>query len=467
MNKTCVGCAKAIPVAARNCFFCGVRQPAVSTTIPTSKPVTSVIGHEGKEKKVTESAPSQTKSTMVNVDVNQLSALREILARRDADEKAEAAAKTPAKTNPTEAMPASLEAALAGAAEANKTPPRVDAMPEAGKPRPVEAKPEPKAEPAPIVASPEAKIEAPVESKPAPAADDVSLNFSDADEPEAATPVKAPAVAPAAGDRANDNQPTGDDETDPAVPLPRGSRALPWAVIARGVMAVGGVLLLVLFARAASLLPVFHGTVLAMHQLFLVGGVLLLGASALPLPGRARGVMAASLGALAVLVATTTVTGFGGVRGLFAGVGFLALPGGLLLRARLGESLISRALVAVGVVVGLALYFIPVDGVMPVRAVLSLLTSGSTANAVASVLLFVPFALALVAIRALVGKSEDSFGALWAVLLLVLAPLSVMVLGGASDDSSLVQLGVALLATGGTVAVGMTEALLPDAPRAA
>ena len=74
MNKTCVGCGKAIPVAARNCFFCGVRQPAVSSTIPSAKPVIAVVGSEGKEKKVTESAPSQTQSTLFNVDVSQLKA---------------------------------------------------------------------------------------------------------------------------------------------------------------------------------------------------------------------------------------------------------------------------------------------------------------------------------------------------------------------------------------------------------
>ena len=228
----------------------------------------------------------------------------------------------------------------------------------------------------------------------------------------------------------------------------------------RMVIGLGGVVLLFVFARAAPLLMTFHGMALVLHEYFLSGGVLLLGASLLPLPERGRGLVGATVGGLGLLLTVPSLTGFGVAHGIGVAVAFAMLPSGLLLWVRSGGSQLARTLVGGGVFLSVLLYFLPSDGVLPITTAFRLLIGGVGGSLLSSLYLLLPLLLALLALTTL-GRSRTRLGMVWAALIVLLAPAVTMAAGLTREDPMMLHLGLALLGTGAVVSVGLTGVLTP------
>ncbi|MSP63826.1 MAG: hypothetical protein EXR72_26465 [Myxococcales bacterium] len=242
--------------------------------------------------------------------------------------------------------------------------------------------------------------------------------------------------------------------------------AVAWELVGRAVMAMAGVVLLGLYATSYPLMVALAGPQLVLQHYALVAGLVLIAGGLMTLPTRFRAGLAAAVGVIPLFVVGPSVGGFGGWRGLAAAMVFCLLPGALLLRSRATESKLARGLVAGGVALVALLYVVPVDGVVPFSAVWSLLVSSSFAGVLTGAIFGAPLLLAAAALTAFAGRDSTGFGALWAALVLLLGPGAIIAAGVADDETSLVHIGVALLAAGATAATGVAE-LLDPSPRAA
>src|SRR6185369_8905517 len=121
----------------------------------------------------------------------------------------------------------------------------------------------------------------------------------------------------------------------PAVSLP-----LPWPTLGRGVMAVGGLVLMLVFflpwngASSWQLLQTLGGAQFVRQLFYLTGGVVLFAAAMLPVPFAFRAAVGGSVAALPMILC---LTDWIGGRGVLTGVAFLVLSAAHLLRSRLQE----------------------------------------------------------------------------------------------------------------------------------
>src|SRR5205807_2206129 len=143
---------------------------------------------------------------------------------------------------------------------------------------------------------------------------------------------------------------------------------------------------------ASPLLVSLAGAQLVLAMYYLVGGLLLVTGALLPLPPRLRALSATLVGAVPIFVAAPVLE-LAGWRGLSAALVFLALPGALVLRARSAEARLPRAVVPLAVLVALAVYLVPDDGVMPLAAFIGHIRSGSLTFALAGLFFLVPLVL--------------------------------------------------------------------------
>ena len=148
-----------------------------------------------------------------------------------------------------------------------------------------------------------------------------------------------------------------------------------------------------------------------------------------------------------------------GGAGLAAAAVVLVLPGALLLRARVTGSRAARLLVGAAVALALAVYLVPYEGVVPLRAVWGLLTSGSLTDALIGVFFLLPLGLASLTLTAFAGEASTGYGTLWACLVLLNASAAVVIAGRLREELSLVHLGIGLLAAGSAAAVGVADLL--------
>ena len=222
-------------------------------------------------------------------------------------------------------------------------------------------------------------------------------------------------------------------------------------------------MLLFVFARAAPLLMTFHGMALVLHEYFLSGGVLLLGASLLPLPQRGRGLVGVGVGTLGLLLTGPSLTGFGVIHGLGVALAFAILPAGLLLWVQSRGAQLARLLVSGGVMLSVLLYFLPSDGVLPIVTAFRLFIEGANAGLLSSLYLLLPLLLASLALTTL-GRPQTRLGMVWAALILLLAPAATMAAGLTRGDPMLIHLGLASLGTGTVVSVGLTRVLTQSSP---
>jgi hypothetical protein len=234
-----------------------------------------------------------------------------------------------------------------------------------------------------------------------------------------------------------------------------------WAVVGRTVMALAGIVLLALYVSSYKLMVALAGPQIALQHYSLGGGLVLLAASLMDLPARFRAAVSAGLGAVPLFLVGPSLVGFDGWRGLAAALVFLVLPGALFLRARATGSRLARLLVAVAVVLIALIYLVPTDDVVPAAAALALVRSGSIAGVVTGAIFLSPLLLGALALTAFAGRDSTGFGALWACLVLLVAPGAIIAAGFADGDASLVHVGVALLAAGATAAVGLAQLLAP------
>ncbi|HEX2572830.1 MAG TPA: hypothetical protein VH877_24985 [Polyangia bacterium] len=237
-------------------------------------------------------------------------------------------------------------------------------------------------------------------------------------------------------------------------------RSWRWPLLDRMVIGLGGVMLLFVFARAAPLLMTFHGIALVLHEYFLSAGVLLLGASLLPLPQRGRGLVGAGVGIVGLLLTGPSLTGFGALHGLGVAVAFAILPAGLLLWVQSRGARLARMLVGGSVGLSVLLYFLPSDGVLPIVMAFRLFIEGADASLLSSLYLLFPLLLASLALTTL-GRPQTRLGLVWAALVVFLAPSVTMAAGLTRGDQMLLHLGLALLGTGTVVSVGLLRVLSP------
>jgi hypothetical protein len=464
-------------VAARNCFFCGVRQGAPGR--PEAKPIGTARAQPEA------SAPGHPRPIRLTTPAAVAESPR-------ATGMAEAASSSAGSARnaggihytPATPMPGSIEAALAQIA---------DVTLREAEPWTVEVDEAPHPQAMGLEASPAAPV------VPMPSPDDAPVVYMITDDPSIEEVLEENTSVPAAPiereDRAKDallasialatappqgtlhdkasSQPQlgafsameGSSSVKTALfsdaPAPRPKRrSWRWSLLDRMVIGLGGVVLLFVFARAAPLLMTFHGMALVLHEYFLSGGVLLLGASLLPLPERGRGLVGAGVGGLGLLLTVPSLTGFGVAQGIGVAVAFAMLPSGLLLWVRSGGSPLARTLVGGGVLLSVLLYFLPSDGVLPITTAFRLLIGGVGGSLLSSLYLLLPLLLALLALTTL-GRSRTRLGMVWAALIVLLAPAVTMAAGLTREDPMMLHLGLALLGTGAVVSVGLTGALTP------
>jgi hypothetical protein len=471
-----------IPESARNCVFCGVRQPAPEVSSPTGVPAlteaeaasasvkdeTAAAGGPVVEvaaapaaapAPVVEVAAAPTPAPVVEAVPVPVVAVAPTPAPAPAVDVAPVAAPAPNLVM----TPPSVEAVapVAAAAVAVETPAPANGATDAGAPR----------------VNPQAVTPAAVNAVSGPASsrssqtnntllgmmvDPALLALPD---PSKATPTATAAAATAPAPAAEEPAAADDDEADEDE-RPEASQAA-WQAVGRAVMSLAGLVLLGLYLSSYKVMVAFAGPQLVLQQYSMVGGLLLLVGGLIRLPPRVRAGLAALVGAVPLFLAPPTVGGFGGWRGIAAAAVFLVLPGALLLRARATESKLARGLVALGIVLIGLLYLVPEDGATPVAAAWLLISSGSLAKLVTGLIFLAPLLLALLALTAFAGSDSTGFGTLWACLVLLIAPGAIIVAGLASDEGSAVHVGVALLAAGATAAVGLSQLLDPRGAQSA
>ncbi len=462
-----------IPKAARNCAFCSARQEVPSIETPT-------IGGKAIDEDAT---GDEDEATPPAAEAKDESAA----ARSDV---------APEATSPATASPPTVEKAAppgAAATRASAEPPPTEraaaggatAAAAAGDDRSHDGEAPPPSAPGEADGSSSAphrhasqtsRTLVGIEFDAAAAAAEVAAEKAAAEKvaaekaaaEKAATPEPSNAAAPATAEPAAaefdavEPDAVEPEESDAADNEPGEARAISWAVVGRTVMALAGVVLLALYVSSYKLMVAFAGPEKALQHFSLAGGLVLVAAGLMHLPPRFRAGVATGLGAVPLFLVGPSLVGFDGWRGPTAALVFLVLPGALLLRARATDSRLARALVAGAVALIALLYLVPSDGVAPITAALALLGSGSLVGALTGAIFLSPLLLGALALTAFAGRDSTGFGALWACLVLLLAPGALIAAGLTDGDASLVHVGVALLAAGATAAVGLAQLLAPS-----
>jgi hypothetical protein len=159
----------------------------------------------------------------------------------------------------------------------------------------------------------------------------------------------------------------------------------PWLAPLRIVMFAWGLILLAVFATPLSLDPLtFHWD--GLDKLATIGQLLTLLSPAigllsvimalLPMPTRARGILAALLGLAGLIVPLVIIGEMPAWQTLLVLAGSLVLFVGLLLRNTYTDSLLARALVTAGVICVLLPYLVPLHGEIALVNTFKVLVAG-------------------------------------------------------------------------------------------
>jgi hypothetical protein len=317
-------------------------------------------------------------------------------------------------------------------------------------------------EPAPTNGSP-----APGQARPsAPLARDATPEAK-ADVKTAPAEMKAPVAVPSPVSTPPSRAPSTDER--PTRELGAARPGLPWAQLGRGLMGSAGAVLVVLFflpwhgVSSWRLLDVLAGADFVRQLFYLAGGLVLIATACLPLPFAFRAVVGAAV------AATPVVLGAGGVidgwRGGIAALAILGLPATHLLRSRAQSSPAARALVAAAVAAVVLLYLAPISSVVPIAAVLKMITSGSIGGALMGLCILVPLGFAALSLLGLLGRDLADIEVLLSVLILLWAPVVVALRGVLMDDSTQLYVAMALLVASGTSALSLAQLLSLAASR--
>ena len=430
-----------IPRSARNCAFCSARQQVTQLDTATLGIITREAMPPDTEKMAPVAGPSSVEDPPVSIKVAPAALAATIpLAERVTAERPAAPSEVPSPPVAATSQPKG-DASSPGHAHSSRTGNTLFGVEvDAG---------------ALVAAAREAEARAAEVEKQPPVGENRAPEALGGSSPAtASTPALPEPAAEPVGDL-----PFEEEEHPPAT-------VVSWAIVSRSVMALAGIVLFALYVSSHRLMVAFARPQLVLEQYFLVAAAVLFAASLMRLPTRFRAGLAVAIGAVPLFLVGPSVGGFDGWRGLGAALVFLLLPGALFLRARSTDSTLARVLIGISIALVGLLYPFPDDGVVPVAAAVSLLSSGSVAGALTGGIFLSPLVLALLALTAFASPESTGLGALWACLVLLLAPGAIIVAGFADDDAALVHVGVALLATGATVAVGLAQ-LLDPAPQTA
>jgi hypothetical protein len=244
---------------------------------------------------------------------------------------------------------------------------------------------------------------------------------------------------------------------------------LPWAQLGRGLMGSAGAVLMVLFflpwhgVSSWHLLDTLAGADFVRQLFYLAGGIVLVATALLPLPFAFRAVVGAAVAATPVVLGARGV--IDGWRGVIAALAILGLPATHLLRSRAQSSTAARALVAAAVAAVVLLYLAPISSVVPIAAVLKMITSGSIGLALMGLCILVPLGFAALSLLGLLGRDFADIEVLLSVLILLWAPVVVALRGLLMDDSTQLYIALALLWASATSALSLAQLLSLAASR--
>jgi hypothetical protein len=369
--KKCASCTKDLPEAALHCVFCGAKQPPVATSGVSAKTAFGYSANEvmqqlGRPGTAAPAAPAPSAAPTYQPQTNT----------------APYGAQVPHRSGPSQ------------------PPPMVP------------------------TSSPHAQTVAILDaSPPAPALAQAPLRASAA--AVAATVAQTRASAPAVGTGPMSggmgiNAPNS--YTPPALPVVAQQPYLssspsqvariagdPWLTPLRVVMFMWGLVLLAVFATPLSLDPLtFHwdgidklGTTGQLLTLLSPAiGLLAVIMSLLPMPTRARGVLAALLGLAGLVVPIVIIGELPAWQLLLVLGGTLVLFVGLLLRNTYTDSLLARALVTAGVICVLLPYLVPLHGEIALVNTFKVLVAGPSKARIMPIVEVVLIALVVMSLLA-------------------------------------------------------------------
>jgi len=403
MKKPCSACGKQIPSVALDCVFCGAKQP-------------EALG-EGADL-AAGAASSMTDPTLVGFRASDL----------------DGSPGKPLMGMPTGEMNAAVAVALTEHATADASA-NANGGAEAGATFPSQAR---LTGVLPAVRLP----------PPAAALADAST--------AAVEPAPQPTGRPA--DVSTAEVPTHRAEAEP---LTEGER--PFEGLARGIMGVGGAVLIALFflpwhgVSSWQLLESLGGADFVRQLFYLTGGIVLLSSALLPVPFAFRATIGASVAATPVLLGAGGM--IDGWRGVVAALAILGLPATHLLRAKAKSSGAARLLVALAVLAVAVLYVAPIGSVVPIVGVLKMIFSGDIGPAVMGIFILIPLVFAALSLLGLLGRDLTDVGVLLSVLSLLWAPMVVALRGLLLEDGTQVYVAVALLWASATAALSLAQLL--------
>lgn len=204
-----------------------------------------------------------------------------------------------------------------------------------------------------------------------------------------------------------------------------------------------------------------------------LGGLLVLGASALKFPAGMRALIIGLVGVIATMLVASTDLGpladLGGAARRGAMAVCFALPMALLWRARYPQAFTSRIVVAAGILMVVANFaFLDLfvgDLGKPLAVVLLDLAAGGAVGAIVAGLAAVPLLLLVPSLLAFRGSQTDGLGSVWSGLFLawtLMMPvaagaLAVQTTGSAGALLAFVGAGLAVFAAATAFSVGFAE----------
>jgi hypothetical protein len=242
-----------------------------------------------------------------------------------------------------------------------------------------------------------------------------------------------------------------------------GETERPFEALARGIMGVGGAVLIALFflpwhgVSSWQLLESLGGADFVRQLFYLTGGIVLLSSAVLPVPFAFRAAIGASVAATPVLLGAGGM--IDGWRGVVAALAILGLPATHLLRAKAKTSGAARFLVALAVAAVAILYLAPVSGVVPIVGVFKMIFSGDIGPVVMGIFILIPLVFAALSLLGLLGRDLTDVGVLLSVLSLLWAPMVVALRGLLLEDGTQVYVAVALLWASATAALSLAQLL--------
>jgi hypothetical protein len=259
-------------------------------------------------------------------------------------------------------------------------------------------------------------------------------------------------------------------EAQPPAPVVREEVAsgLPWEMLGRAVMGIGGAFMMLLFllpwhgASSWQLLETLSGADFVRQLFYLAGGLILLVSAILPLPFLFRAGVGASIAVLPVLLGARGV--LDGWRGVVAALAVVGLPATHLLRSRAQKSQAARSLVLAAVGAVALLYLAPISSVVPIVFVFKLMFSGSIGSFVMALLVLVPLVFAGLSFLGAMGRDLADMEVLLSILILLWGPIMVALRGLSMDDSTQLYVGVSLLWASTISAVSLAQLLSRAAP---